>query len=297
MQPVTVNPIAVWTANSDVDPPTGSRARCQKEWGEPLVNKKFPNLLSSADITDKARLRAAASKKSGAWLDALPVSSLGNLLDNDGLRISVGLRLGANLCEEHTCKCGATVNTKGHHGLSCRFSAGRHSRHGAINGVIQRALTSAGFQAVREPNGLSRGDGKRPDGMTRTPWKLGRSLLWDVTVVDTLAQSHIGTTSATAGAAADKAEELKTSKYQALADRYIFTPIGLETFGSWGTEAFALIKDIGQKLTSETGEQRATSFLVQKISIELQRGNAGSILGTFPNSRGLEEIFYVLRSS
>ena len=132
--------------------------------------------------------------------------------------------------------------------------------------------------------------------MTRTPWKLGRSLLWDVTVVDTLAQSHIMTTSATAEAAADKAEELKTSKYQALADRYIFTPIGLETFGSWGSEAFALIKDIGRKLTSETGEQRATSFLVQKISIELQRGNACSILGTFPNSRGLEEIFYVLRS-
>ena len=76
---------------------------------------------------------------------------------------------------------GATVNRKGHHGLSCRFSAGRHSRHGSINDIVQRALSSAGYQAVREPNGTA-----REDRMSH-----GRSLLWDVTVVDTLAQSQM----------------------------------------------------------------------------------------------------------
>ena len=194
-------------------------------------------------------------------------------------------------------KCGATVNRKGHHGLSCKYSAGRHSRHGAINEVIQRALTSAGFQAIREPNGLDRGDGKRPDGMTRIPWCQGRTLLWDVTVVDTLAQSHIGSTGDTSGSAADRAEELKRIKYQALTDRYTFALVGFETLGSWGSEALSLVKDIGRKLASQTGEHRATSFLVQKISIELQRGNACSVLGTFPAGRGLKEIFFVVKST
>jgi hypothetical protein len=40
-----------------------------------------------------------------------------------------------------------------------------------------------------EPNELSRDDGKRPDGMNLVPWIKGQSLVWDVTVVDTLADS------------------------------------------------------------------------------------------------------------
>ena len=74
-----------------------------------------------------------------------------------------------------------------------------------------------------------------------------------------------------------------------------FVQLHFETLGSWGTETCAIIKDIGRKLVAQTGEQRATCFLVQKISIELQRGNASSVLGTFPSSRGLEEIFYILK--
>ena len=121
---------------------------------------------------------------------------------------------------------------KGIHGLSCKYSAGRHTRHGTINDIIQKALCTAGLQAVREPSGLNRGDGKRPDGMTRVPWSQGKALIWDVTVVDTLARSHVALTSKNAGAAADKAEETKRTKYASLLDRYIFAPIGLDTLGS-----------------------------------------------------------------
>jgi hypothetical protein len=42
-----------------------------------------------------------------------------------------------------------------------------------------------------EPNGLSRDDGKRPDGMTLVPWIKGQPLVWDVTVVDTLADRYV----------------------------------------------------------------------------------------------------------
>ncbi|CAH2267248.1 jg14716 [Pararge aegeria aegeria] len=57
-----------------------------------------------------------------------------------------------------------------------------------------------------EPIGLARSDGKRPDGMTLIPWRLGRSLLWDATCVDTLAASYIQFTSSIMGAAATSAE-------------------------------------------------------------------------------------------
>ena len=75
------------------------------------------------------------------------------------------------------------VTSDGHHGLSCKKSAGRQSRHSQINGIIHRAFLSADVLATREPTGLctSAGvTGKRPDGITTVPWKkapgLGRNL-------------------------------------------------------------------------------------------------------------------------
>ncbi|KAJ4431563.1 hypothetical protein ANN_20162, partial [Periplaneta americana] len=35
-----------------------------------------------------------------------------------------------------------------------------------------------------------------------------------------------------------------------------------------------------------------TAFLRQRISVVIQRGNAISVMGTFPESKSLEEIFY-----
>ena len=61
--------------------------------------------------------------------------------------------------------------------------------------------------------------------------------------------------------------------------------------GSWGTEGHKLIKEIGQKVAEETGENRSTSFLFQSISIAIQRGNSSCVLGTVSHTEGLEEIF------
>ena len=132
--------------------------------------------------------------------------------------------------------------------------------------------------------------------MTRAPWSQGRSLVWDVTAVDTVAQSYVKTTRSTAGGAADQAEELKMQKYRILSDRYHFKPLGFETFGSWGQSAVEIIGQIGRRIGEETGEPRSLSFLRQRISIEIQLGNATSVLGTFNFNKGLAEIFYVLRA-
>ena len=51
----------------------------------------------------------------------------------------------ANL-RSHQCVCGENVDQYGD-GLSCRRSAGRHSRHSAVNDLIKRALTAAEIPA------------------------------------------------------------------------------------------------------------------------------------------------------
>ena len=258
------------------------------------TNVKLQLSLENQNSTaEKARLIAVASEHSSDWLNAIPVVSLGLKLDNTSLRIAVSLRLGAPLCQRHTCVCGERVNVDGRHGLSCRKAAGRHPRHSHCNDLIKRALASAGVPAVREPPGLSRSDGKRPDGLTLFPWKEGRSLVWDFTCVDTLAPSYISQTSKEAGKAANQAEKRKTELYHELQTSHHVIPVAMETMGSWGREGLKFIKDLGSRIAEESGEKRSTSFLFQSIGIANVRGNAMSVLGTVPNSRKLDEIYYL----
>ena len=68
-------------------------------------------------------------------------------------------------------------------------------------------------------------------------------MVWDVTVVDTLASSYIATTSAKAGGAAEAAESRKQHKYELFEDRFIVQPVGFETVGSWGPAARTFLSD------------------------------------------------------
>ena len=51
-----------------------------------------------ADQVSRVRLLAMAQRKSGAWLNALPVSSLGTVLDSESFRVAIALRVGADVC-------------------------------------------------------------------------------------------------------------------------------------------------------------------------------------------------------
>ena len=46
---------------------------------------------------DRTRLTAVSAQHSGEWLHARPISSCGLRLDNEAIRVAVGLRLSADL--------------------------------------------------------------------------------------------------------------------------------------------------------------------------------------------------------
>ena len=99
-----------------------------------------------------------------------PMSAIGLRMDDEVLRVAVGLRLGVTLCRPHKChQCGAEVNHLGLHGLSCRRSQGRH--------LLKRSLASAKIPSLLEPTGIARSDGRRPDGISVMPWRNGRTLV------------------------------------------------------------------------------------------------------------------------
>ena len=265
--------------NMTPNTPTPNIRSKQKEWDEPICKKIMQGLLNSVDQVGRARLLAARAEGSGAWLQALPIPSVGTLMDNETLRIAVGLRIGAPICEPNTlrCRCRTMIDNMGHHLLSCRYSAGRHPRHAALNDIIKRALNTAGIPSTLEPRGLDRGDDRRPDGVTAFPFRNGKALAWDATCSDTFASTYVNQCALQVGHAADHAEREKNAKYQDLMDRYIFQPIAVETTGVMGKSTNNFLKELGRRMTAETGDPREGEWLRQRISIAVTRGNAACI--------------------
>ena len=119
---------------------------------------------------------------------------------------------------------------------------GRAARHHALNDCIFRALGAAGIPASKEPSGLVRTDGKRPDGCTLIPWCSGKALTWDVTVACTVADSYIHDSCRTPGAVAELAATRKEVKYSMLAGTHIFQPLAFESHGPQNASAISFIK-------------------------------------------------------
>ena len=73
-------------------------------------------------------------------------------------------------------------------------------------------------------------------------------------------------------------------KYSALDNTHIFFPVNIETSGVMNQMAVDLVSEIGRRISSVTEDTRETTFLFQRLSVALQRGNAVSFLATFANS-------------
>jgi len=143
---------------------------------------------------------------------------------------------------------------------------------------------------MKEPGGLSRSDGKRPDGVTMIPWSRGRCLTWDVTAPDTLAPTNITGSARAVGSAAGVAETQKITKYQEIAIKHTFVPLAFETLGAWGEHAINFTAELGRRLSLVSGDVRETFFLRQRLSIAIQRGNAIACLGTLPQKQQSSDI-------
>ena len=77
----------------------------------------------------------------------------------------------------------------------------------------------------------------------------------------------------------------------------LFSPVGIESLGAWGDVARAFIRQIGARIHKSTNDPRATSFLIQQISLDVQRGNVASVMVTLQSTKdwgafGLLPAFY-----
>ena len=66
-----------------------------------------------------------------------------------------------------------------------------------------------------------------------------------------------------AGKVAELAEVKKDQKYSLLGATYLFTPVAIETSGAIGPRSRVFLRELGRRVRWESGEPRATSYLLQ----------------------------------
>jgi len=52
--------------------------------------------------------------------------------------------------------------------------------------------------------------------------------------------------------------------------------------GVWHDESLDFIRELGRRITTCTGDPRKTAFLLQRISVAIQRGNSIAFTGSLP---------------
>ena len=111
--------------------------------------------------------------------------NLGLKLDDQQLRVSIGIRLCANICVAHTYHCGKSVERVF---LPPRVLVFSH--HATLSSLVKQTLGCLDLHSMLEPRGPYRTDGKRSGGVTMITCEMGKQM-WDVTVVDALAPSRL----------------------------------------------------------------------------------------------------------
>ena len=196
--------------------------------------------------------------------------------------MAVGMRLGMNICAPRLCRCGAQVDACGIRSLVCKQAPGTGARHHVLNDVVARAFALAGFPVLKEPAGLSCVDGKRPNGMTLIPWKAGKLVVWDVTIICTYTDSYVEALARESGAAAELAATRKEAKYSNLPSQYTFYPIAIETHGPLNETALDILCELDRHITAWSGDDREGFLLFQRFSVCMRRFNAVSCTTVFP---------------
>ena len=179
------------------------------------------------------------------------------------------------------------MDVLGTHGLSLRWSEGRHPRQAAVNDIIHRSLSSANIPSPLEPSGLYRSNGKRPDGCSILPWSCEKVLVWDATCPDTFAPAHISAAVRGAGVVTAQARQVKVSQYAHLDTSQYFVPFKVEASGVLGKPAEEFTQELARCIYKATGEPRSRQFLLQRLSVAVQKGNAAAVLGSMVRQIGL----------
>ena len=205
-------------------------------------------------------LLAEAFKESGAWLSALPVSSLGLRMEDDVIQVAVGLHLGVALCAPHYCchcRVGSTWQPWTSWTLQQRLSLlqpSMISSRGLL--MLQRSAAIWNLQVSID---------RIASDQMELQLFLGRV---ESTGVGHHLPRHTGNfilslATREPGAVTNEAE--KKAKCARLETSHNYIPVAMESFGVFGRGARSIRQDLSRHLEDSTSEPLSYNYHIQRI--------------------------------
>ena len=174
------------------------------------------------------------------------------------------------------------------------MSGERIARHNEIRDATYEMAAASNSTSSREVPHLLPGTDARPADIHMRRWTKGKDTAFDVTVINPLQIALVDRCAAEPGHALDVARRRKMDQsWEACRlEGLVFTPLPVETFGSWHKDAAKELRLIAIAAARNRGKEESITVkhFFQKLSVTLARGNAALLLSRMPTQEQ-PEIF------
>ena len=261
----------------------GKEKRFQNEFNEIklLVNEKL-----------KRSLDFATEKGSGAWLTALPIQSLGFVLNKSEFRDGIALRYGWKIPNTpFHCRCGEKNDVD--HTLNCKLGGYVNMRHNAIRDLEANLLREVCKDVKTEPELLPVGNVKlhgtidpkaRTDVSAVGIWSQMERTFLDVCVIHPNSPSYLNKTPEQLYITNENRKKNKYNDHILQVQKGSFTPLIFSTYGGMGPECTRYHKKVAQLISKKRNENYADvmnvirtkiRFSLMKTTLVAVRGERG----------------------
>jgi len=271
-----------------------------KKEKEARFEEEFEKVKAESDDTLKRNLQLACEKGSGAWLTALPIQSLGYVLNKQEFRDSLCLRYGWKIPNTPMyCSCGKRNGVD--HALTCALGGYVIMRHNKIRDLeasilkdickdvkIEPELLPIGARSIASTNTSEKA---RLDVSAVGIWSLMERTFLDVRIVHPNAPSHMGKD-------IDKIykqneDEKKRTYNQRIiqVEKATFTPLVFSTTGGMASECTMFHKKVAELIAMKTKEEysHVMNHLRTRLRFSLLKSTLVAVRGERGKQRSVKE--------
>ena len=230
------------------------------------LQEEYNKVIEEVDVKTKRVLELALEKGSGSWLTALPIKSLGYILNKQEFKDSISLRYGWKIPNTPSyCQCGSKNDID--HALSCKKGGYVTMRHNNIRDLEAELMKEVCFDVKVEPVLLPLDTDIARNGNTAEKARLDVSGVgvWgplektflDVRIMHPNAPSYINKNIKQVYSSHEKEKKRTYNERVLQVEKASFTPIVMSTFGGMGNEADRHHKRIAELISQKKKESYA----------------------------------------
>ena len=260
--------------------------------------EQLQEVLDAVDEKLKRSIELAGEKGAGAWLTALPLRSLGYVLNKQQFRDAIRLRYGWKI--PHTpLFCGCKKKNSVNHTLNCPLGGYVYMRHDNLKNYEASLLKEVCKDVRLEPGLLPIGNAEvdsrildekaRLDVSAVGVWSPAERTFLDVRVVNLNSDSYLNQTPAQVYGDNERSKKRSYNDRILQVEKGSFSPLIFSTSGGMGPECTRFHKRVAELIAAKRGEQYSDvmNYIRTKLRFSLLKSILVAIRGV--RGRGMRE--------